>query len=265
MIEVIKFEFKKSFRNVFIWASIIGALCAFLMGFFETVKSSAEAIKSLTESLPPELLKAFGTSSFTDIEGYFNGRFLFLFIIMNSVWGAATIAGITGKEINNKNITMLFVRNITRLNIYLGKLSTFLINMILINLVAFVVTLVSISLFTTEDNVSISFFAASFLGALIVQLVFSSIGLLIGVVKNETMAVFSVLGLTIIGFIVDTISRVEGGPEFLKYLTPYFYLDLENTSVIDSLHPERMIVLVIFTIVVSILSYRVFKQKEIQI
>jgi ABC-2 type transport system permease protein len=265
MNNIVAFEFRKSLRGVLIWCAVTSFLCIILLAFFETIKERADAINSLTDTLPPELLKSFGTSSFTDIEGYFNGRFLFLFIIMNSVWGASSLAGITGKELNNSNIVLLFTRRVSKLKVFTSKIAAFLINMFLINFVTFLVTIASIKIFTTEENLSIQFFAASFVGAFVVQLVFSSIGLLIGVIKSESAALFSVLGLTIGGFIIDTIARIDGGPEFLKYFTPYYYLDLENISVADALRPERMIALLVFTIVVAVISYRIFKRKEIQI
>lgn len=264
MNKIVAFELRKSLRNVIIWCIVTSLLCVLLLAFFETIKERADAINSLTDSLPPELLKSFGTSSFTDIEGYFNGRFLFLYIIMNSVWGASSLAGITGKELNNSNIVLVFTRRVSKLKIFLSKISAFLINIFLINFITFVVTIISIKVFTSE-SINLQFFGSAFTGALAVQLVFSSIGLLIGVLRSESTALFAVLGLTIGGFIIDTIARVDGGPEFLKYFTPYYYLDLENISVADALRPERILALVIFILVVTFIAYRIFKRKEIQI
>jgi ABC-2 type transport system permease protein len=264
MNKIVAFELRKSFRNVLIWCIVTSLLCILLLAFFETIKERAAAIDSITETLPPELLKSFGTSSFTDIEGYFNGRFLFLFIIMNSVWGASSLAGITGKELNNSNIVLVFTRRVSKLKIFLSKVFAFLINIFSINFITFIVTLVSIKVFTSE-SINLQFFASAFIGALVVQLVFSSLGLLIGVLRNESVALFAVLGLTIGGFIVDTLARVDGGPEFLKYFTPYYYLDLENISVADALRPERILALIVFILLVAFISYRIFKRKEIQI
>jgi ABC-2 type transport system permease protein len=265
MNKIVAFELRKSLRNVIMWCLVTSFLCVILLAFFETIKERADAINSLTDTLPPELLKSFGSSSFTDIEGYFNGRFLFLFIIMNSVWGASSLAGITGKELNNSNIVLLFTRRVSKFKVFISKIVAFLINITLINFITFLVTIASIKIFTTEENINIQFFAASFVGAMVVQLVFSAIGLLIGVLKSESAALFSVLGLTIGGFIIDTIARVDGGPEVLKYFTPYYYLDLENISISDSLRPERILALIVFILIVGVLSYRIFKRKEIQI
>ncbi len=263
---IIEFELKRNLKLIVIWSVAVSLFAVLTIAMFPYLKDQAASLQQALSGFPPEILDALGSSSdsLTRLNEYFNSKFLFMFVIINAIFGAYLISSITGKEINDTSIAQIFLKKVSRTTILLSKYSSFVILLFASNFVSLVLSYLTALVFI-KDEVSLKFFVVGYIAAFFVQLVFATVGMFISIVWSESLALFSAIGLSLGLFIFDAISRFKGMPEFVKYLTPYYYQDLKGTAMNETLKPENILILVVMIIMFVVASVIAFRKKDVDV
>jgi ABC-2 type transport system permease protein len=217
---------KQNRNMVLLMAIIWGLLIVFTVALFDTLKAQAPSLEAALGAFPEEFLEAFGasTDTLTTIPGYLNAQVFSLLLLANTILAGYFGAAAIGKEIANNAITLLVSRPISRLNIYLSRFAAYTIVLFAITALIFAITFVSVILFTKEDP-QLRFFLVMFIGSMLMQVFFLAAGQLLGTVLSDGVAIALVATFSIVSLVLNGIARLDGVPEFVRFLTPYEYMD----------------------------------------
>lgn len=265
MKHLIRVEFKRNFKSLILWTVIVALLCALMLIMFPAFQDSFSEIEDFLEGYPDGFLEAFGLGEggldMTNLYGWY-GVEGYLFVILIGGSYAGILGGsILSKEEDDKTIEFLLSKPISRNHVFFGKAIVVLINLLIMDLVVSLVLLVSFVLMADLDVVVWLLFSFA---PLLLQLVFASLSLLISIFVTKSRQVMSIsLGIVIGMYVIDLISTLTDQGEFLKYITPYEYInaiDIVNNESIRFLY----LMLVFGIVLVSFMSaWQLYKRKDI--
>ncbi len=259
-------EFRRNALSLIIWTIILTALIAVTMSVYPTFLSNQSKIMGMLSLIPKEALQFKGISNFSDllsVLGFYAVNNIILMLVIGSVYSIVLSSNILLKEEYNKTADYLLTRPLTRSEIFLSKLGVISINVFLLNLITSLVGFVLIEL-VKRGSFSISAFLILSFYTLLLNFLFASAGLFLStIVKRPKPITTLCIGLVIILYFVFTISKITESVAKIGYLTPFKYVD---TNVIDpaySLHPVSVIYFTGISLLLLVLSYRLYLRKDI--
>jgi ABC-2 type transport system permease protein len=157
----------------------------------------------------------------------------------------------------------LLSRPLSRNQIISSKLFTFLIHILGINLLAFFTGLFGSGIVSDWEFNIISLVILHTYGLLICFL-FGLAGFFITVVMKRAKAITGIgIGIVLGSYIFDVMIRVFGELQFLLYLTPFKYINLEAHTPNYGFDAWRLIYFIGFSGLLIILSYLFYRRKDI--
>lgn len=267
MIALIKTEFKRNARSLLLWTVIVAGLGGLMLFLFPAFEDSFSDIEQLLDAYPPEFLEAFGLGEngldMSTVYGWFGVEgYLFVTLIGGS-YAAILGSSILSKEEDDKTIEFLLSKPISRSNIYFGKAIVVLINLLVLNTAVSLVLLIAFT--TIGDFDFILWFLFSY-APLILQIVFASVALFISIFVTKSRQVMSVsLGLSIGLYVVDLISTLTESAEFLKYFTPYEYVNAISIINDQQIKPLYLMISLVIVSLSLIGGWQFYKRKDIAV
>lgn len=267
MIALIKTEFKRNARSLLLWTVIVAGLGGLMLFLFPAFEDSFSDIEQLLDAYPPEFLEAFGLGEngldMSTVYGWFGVEgYLFVTLIGGS-YAAILGSSILSKEEDEKTIEFLLSKPISRSNIYFGKAIVVLINLLVLNTAVSLVLLIAFT--TIGDFDFILWFLFSY-APLILQIVFASVALFISIFVTKSRQVMSVsLGLSIGLYVVDLISTLTESAEFLKYFTPYEYVNAISIINDQQIKPLYLMISLVIVSLSLIGGWQFYKRKDIAV
>ncbi|MFW5794390.1 MAG: ABC transporter permease subunit [Bacillota bacterium] len=264
---LIKAEFKRNYKSLILWTTIIAGLAGLMLFLFPAFENSFEDMESFLELYPPEFLEAFGMGEggldMTEIYGWFGIEgYLFVTLIGGSYAGILG-GSILSKEEDDKTAEFLLSKPITRTNIIFGKIIVVGINLLILNAVVSIILLIAFSIFA---KLNIAIWLLYSFAPLILQAIFASLSLLISIFVTKSRKVISIaLGLVIGLYVIDLISKLTEEAEFLKYITPYEYINAPTIVNDEMIKPFYLLISLLIIGVSIILAWRVYIKKDIKI
>jgi ABC-2 type transport system permease protein len=231
-------ESKAGLRSLLIWSVIVVLFVVMGASKFTAYYDNPELLKVL-DSLPRAVLEAFSLQAFnlTTLTGFFGLMFTYFALLLGiaaAMWGSDIIT----KEERDKTVEFALTLPVTRSQVVTSKALAALVNCVGLLLVTWGVSLASAQRYQ-PDAVFYRFLALCMLALFIMELIFLSIGLLLGCAMKRykqagSMAVSVILGT----YFLSIISGLNRDLDFLKYFTPFRYFDaavLLNRSRLDPL------------------------------
>ena len=258
---LIKMEFKRNQKSLILWTIIIALLAGLMLALYPSFQGTFSELDELLSNYPEGFLDAFGLGenglSMDDIYGWFGVEgYLFVTLIGGS-YAALLGSGILSKEEDEKTIEFLMTKPISRRQVFIGKTIVVLINLVIMNVVLSIVILTFFLIYGSPLKIAV-WLLYSF-APLILQLVLASISLLISVFITKSRQVTSIsLGLAIGLYVVDIISKLTDEAAFLKYITPYEYINavtIVNETTIRPLYLILSGIIIMTSLFVSYTSY----------
>ncbi len=254
MIHYIKNEFLRQYKSLILWAVIICGLSILMLSMFPAFKDSIGEMESMLDQFPASFLEVFGLGEggldmSTPYGWYGMEGYLFVVLIGGSYAGLLG-STILSREEDDQTIEFLLSKPISRNQLLLGKAIIIIVNLFLLNLVLFMTLLISFIMIGDVQFLTIVLFVV---GPLILQLIFASMSLAMSVFITKSRQVMSVsLGLVIGLFFLDIIATLTDQFEFLKYLTPYEYV---NAVSIVNHQTIEMIYLLISIVIIGVSGF----------
>jgi ABC-2 type transport system permease protein len=244
-------ELRRNALSLIIWTTILTALIAATMSVYPTFLGNQSKIMGMLSLIPKEALQFKGISNFSDLLSVLG----FYAIVLSS--------NILLKEEYNKTAEYLLTRPITRNEIFLSKLAVVSINVFVLNLVTSLVGFIFIEL-VKKGSFSVSAFLILSLYTMLFNFLFASTGLFLStIVKRPKPITTFCIGLVIILYFVFTLSKITESLGKIGYLTPFKYVD---TNVIDpayKLNPINLMYFIGISMLLLVLSYRLYLRKDI--
>lgn len=218
-------ELKASVKPLLFWCLGLTVFIAAGLGKFSATSSSGQSMNELIASMPKSLQTVLGVGGFdlTTMKGFMGVMFLYTAVLV-AVHAAALGAGILSKEERDRTFEFLYVRPVTRMKIFAQKLAASVVNLVVMNLITFLVLTVLAGKLSSEPLTGdITRLTA---GLLFIQCIFYSVGLLLSqLLPGGRAAGGLAAAVVLVTFIFSVASDLSDNLGFLKYLTPFKYFD----------------------------------------
>lgn len=260
-------EWKRNRKSLIIWSLTISFMIFLLMSLFPSFAENADAMEEFLKAYPEGFLEAFGLDkvSMTTILGYFSTEAYAFLILFGSIYAMILSSSLLSKEENEKTIEFLLAKPVTRIEILTNKLALLILNLFLFTLINSITTYIAFEVFKIEDyNKTVLFLLL--LAPFLLYLTFASIGFLFSVFIKKTKSVYSLsIGLVLATYFLDIIANVSDKLSFLKYFSPFNYVDSADIIVNQQLDISYIIVMLLITAVCISLSFYLYIKKDITI
>ena len=258
-------EFKRNFRSLVLWASIVAGMAALMLLLYPAFKDAFSELEELLSIYPEEFLEAFGMGEggldMSDFYGWFGVEgYLFVNLIGGSY--AAILGGsILSKEEDDKTVEFLLSKPISRDKVLFGKGLVVALNLFLLNTFVGIVLLIAFSIYGDLNVVVWLLFSYA---PFILQMIFASLSFLISVFVTKSRKVLSIaLGIVIGMYVIDLISKLTEEFEYLKYITPYEYINAVTIVNDEMIKPLYLLISVLIIGVSYGAAWFFYRKKDI--
>ena len=265
MKNIIKHEFKRNFRSLVLWSTIIVGLSVLMLVLFPAFEDSMGEMLEMLDAWPAGFLEAFGLGEggldMGNIYGWYGVEGYLFVLLIGGSYSAVLGSSILSKEEDEKTIEFLLSKPVSRTKIIFGKIFVIILNLFLLNLLMSIVLFFSFVLFGEFDFLVWALFSFA---PLLHQFFFASISFLISVFITKSRAVISIsLGLVIGLYVVEIISKLTDSAEFLKYLTPYEYVNA--VDIVNNNNIQGIYLLITFIVITLsfVLAWMFYNKKDI--
>jgi ABC-2 type transport system permease protein len=259
-------ELRKNITSLLIWMVVITLLITLTMSVYRTFMENQSKITGMLTLIPKGALQFKGVSNFNDllsVLGFYAANNVIYMMVLGSIFAIVLSSNILLKEEYNKTAEYLLTRPVSRSEIFMSKLAIVILNVFLLNLVTALAGFICIEIVKTGP-VRINSFLILSAYTLLLNLLFASIGIFIStLVKRAKPITTFAIGMVMIFYFIYTISRITESISSLGYISPFRYVDMNVVSQdykLDILHLAYFIGL---SLLLTILSYRIYLRKDI--
>jgi len=265
MKRLIKTEFKRNFKSLVLWTAIVAGLVALMLMLYPAFKDAFSELEDFLSIYPEAFLEAFGLGEggldMSDFYGWFGVEgYLFVNLIGGSY--AAILGGsILSKEEDDKTIEFLLSKPISRDRIIIGKALVVAVNLLVMNAVVGLVLLIAFAIY---GDINVTVWLLFSFAPFILQMIFASISFFISVFVTKSRRVISIgLGIVIGMYVIDLISKLTEEFEYLKYFTPYEYINAVTIVNDEIIKPVYLLISVLMIGLSFAAAWFFYRKKDI--
>jgi len=268
MINTILFrmEFRRNVRSLVLWSAVICALIFFTMSLFRSVLEYQQQIMGMVKIVPMAAMKARGFGNITDIFsglGFYAANNIVYMMLLGSIYSMVLTSNILLKEEYGKTAEYLMSRPISRDEIFTTKSALACLNVVLLNIIACLVSYISLEVFKSGDF-RIQPFMVLTLYTFLLNLLFGALGLLVAcLIRRARPVTFFCVGLVLVLYFLFTISRLSGVKGYFGYMSPFKWVNVEVLNPSYGAEFWRIFLFLGLTVLLVILSGFLYRKKDI--
>jgi ABC-2 type transport system permease protein len=236
------------------------------MSFFRTVLHYQQQIAGMIQIIPAAVIKMRGFSNINDIfsvVGFYAANNIVYMMLLGSIYSIVLSSNILLKEEYGKTAEFLLSKPVTRNEVYFSKLTLTFINILILNILAAIISLVSIEIFKTGEF-RIHAFVVLTIYTLLLNLLFGALGIFISVnMKRAKPVTFSCVGLVMVFYFLYSISRIAGINGAFGYISPFKWVNVDVLSPGYHLEFSRVSWFVGVVTLLVLLSGLIYRKKDI--
>jgi len=245
MMNIIRRELRANRRTLLIWGVSLALLNLLLMALYPSFAQEAESLNEFMQVMPEAFSTVFGLDrvNMADPLGFYAIEAYFMVILFGGIFAAMLGAGILSGEEESRTIEFLLAKPISRLTVLKGKILGFLAILGLFNVLISMVTYLSFLVFVPKGY-SHAILAYLLIAPLFAQVLFASLGFLVGMFATRRKSAVSLgIGLVVMLYFLQVIATLSERFDFLRFLTPFYYLDAVDIILDGSINPVGVLVL----------------------
>jgi ABC-2 type transport system permease protein len=229
------------------------------------MKGMGDEMAIMMSKMPEGMTKAMGINdqTFNSILGMYNTYYGVYIIVLLSIYTASTGTTIISKEEKGKTAEFLLTKPISRKNIYFTKLLT----LFTLTFAAYIVQTITAFIFVTvlgEDQVKWSVFVAMHTHGFILILFFTCIGLFLSMlIKPKKDFMGMTVGIVFGSYFLNTVAKAADSMSWMAFISPFNYLDFNVSEPDYGINFTGVVMMVLVSILLLIISYKVYKKKDI--
>lgn len=263
---ILRRELKANRRSLIIWSSILALLSLLMMALYPSFSDSPDKTTELLSLFPEEFLKAFGADKLNMGEpiGWFALETYFMIILFGSMFAAIIGSSMLSKEEDEKTIEFLLAKPVTRNHVVTGKLLALLICLVVFNAVVGIVTFIGFEAFAGDYSRMelLRLIAAPFLA----HLCYAGIGFLLSLFLTRRKSTYSVsIGIVLMTYFLGVIADLSEKVEFLRYLSPFYYMDASDIVSGGRINPLYTLILLGVSALAVGATYFLYNRRDITI
>lgn len=258
-------ELKANLKSLLIWSASMAALIYIGMIKYSAFTKTGDAINELFNQMPESVLKVLGISLGTDLTsvGVFYSIFFLYFLLLAAVHATMLGALIIAKEERDKTADFLFVKPIKRNRAITFKIIAALINISVLNLVTFVVSVISTAQYTDGNSITKQILYVT-IALYILQILFLGIGLLLGGLVKHSKVGTSIGSAIILGtFLLKVVIDLKKDINYLDFLTPFRYFNPSDLMFKLQINMGYALLSIIIAVVCIALTYFFFNKRDL--
>jgi ABC-2 type transport system permease protein len=262
---IFKRELKANLKSLLIWSVIIAVLIIMAVSKFSAFAGDPEMLKIL-DSLPPAMLDVFGMRAFnlTTVSGFYGIMFIY-FGLMAAIAAAMWGSDIISKEERNKTVEFSLVLPVSRSRVITAKVLATLINCIAFVLITWGLSVVAVQSFN-PDQAFYSYLALQMRAMFVIELIFLSIGLMLGsVMKQYKRSASIAVGIILATYFMSIVSGMQEKLDFLKWFTPFKYFDAADLFRNGSMNSTYLLISLGIIVVCVAVAYLVYNRRDLYI
>jgi ABC-2 type transport system permease protein len=258
-------ELKANFKSLLIWGGI--ALLFSLVGFakFSAYEGNPELL-AILDDMPAALIDALNLKAFnlTTVTGFYAVMFTYFSLILSiasAMWGSDIIS----KEERDKTVEFSLTLPITRSQVITSKALAALVNCVVLLLLTWGFVLYGASSYQPDGDFY-SFVALSMAAVLVMQLIFLSIGILLGCAMKQYRRAGSVAVSLLLGtYFLSILSGLDDRLAFLHYLSPFTYFNPGSMLRDSTLDPTYLALSLGIVVIAIVFAYSSYAKRDLYI
>jgi ABC-2 type transport system permease protein len=261
-------EIKSNAVSLSIWMIIITLLISVTMSVYPTFLDNQSKILGMMSLIPKGALQFKGISDFDamlSVLGFYAVNNLIYMMVLGSIYAIVLSSNILLKEEINKTAEYLVAWPITRSEIFFSKLAALSVNVLTLNIVTALAGFISMELVKREPY-SISSFLILSLYTCLLNVLFGAIGLFMSTLVKKPRPITTLsIGLVLILYFIFTLSKITESISKIGYLSPFRYVSTDAINPAYKIEFWNLIYFIGLTLLLTVLSYRLYKRKDIYI
>jgi ABC-2 type transport system permease protein len=260
-------ELKAHQKSLIFWC--IGVILMVLTGMskYTSMSGSGESMNKLMADMPKSLQAIMGTGVFdlSKASGYYGVLFLYL-VMIATIHSVLLGANIISKEERDRTSEFLFVKPVSRVKIISMKLAAALINIVIINIITLISSIMIIAKYSNGEEGIIGDVGILMVGMFLLQLLFMVIGTgLASVLKNPKRASSIATGVLLLTFILSIAIDLNEKLLALKYLSPFKYFEAKNLMYGGGFEEVFVTLTVVLIAVLLVVTYVFFSKRDLKV
>jgi len=258
-------ELKDNLKGTVTTSLVVVLYTGFSLLIYSSMQENILKIKEFYYIMPEVFQVAFNfhINQWDNVLGYYVTYFVYYVPIITGCYAIILGTKLLSKEEQHKTAEFLLSRPLSRTQIVSSKLITFFIHILGINLLAFFTGLLGSGIISDwEFNVKSLIILHTY--GYLICLFFGILGFFITVVMKRAKAITGIgIGIVLGTYFFDVMIRVFGKAQFLLYLTPFKYINLEAHSPNYGFDAWRLIYFFGISGLLIMLSYVFYCKKDI--
>lgn len=256
-------ELKFLRKSTLIWNFSLFLSLVLMLLIYPPMMEEGESFLKVLQSYPPEFLAAFSINfdtflSFNGFFGYIQLYVLLALCVLAMNLGLSAL----GKEISGKTADFILTKPITRSRFLAQKILSAFTVLLLTNLFLGLTTILMNLLLVRQDR-NFKVLLLMLLGGFLVQILFLSFGLFLGILRKRVRFITSLsLSTVFIFYIVSMLSQILK-KDFLDYMTPFRYFDFNQIILSGSYEMTYLLLSILLILFFTTLSFLLIQRKEI--
>ena len=220
---VIRHELKQSRISLIIWTAAIGFLLAVCIFMFPEMKGEMNEVNEVFSSMG-SFTQAFGMDkvNFGTLLGFYAVECGNILGLGGAFFASLCAISVLSKEEKERTAEFLLTHPVSRVNVVAEKLISVILQIVILNVVVYVIVASSIALIGEEvpwQEITLMHTAY-----LILQLELAGICFGVSAFLRRG-SIGTGLGIAVIMYFLNIIANLTESAEFLKYITPFGYAD----------------------------------------
>jgi putative exporter of polyketide antibiotics len=258
-------EIKDRRNTIIIWILVWTGILALTLSLFDPLKDSFD--DSFFENLP-SFVQAFAdydTGYFDSVRNFISSEFVSFYVVISAIFAVIIGSGELSGKIEDTTIFYKLSNNISRLEFYLTQFLSNLSVIILTNVTLSAISYVLTILMTTDQNTPFSFYGRMFLAMSVIQIFFTLLAQLLGIVTNKSQSNIIGIVIAIFAWLINNLSRIPGFPDYLELVSPFYHLKLDKITDDNVLEITHLSIIIFLSAILFILGIIAFRNKNIHI
>jgi len=260
---MLKRELKINLKSLAVWSFIITIVFIISFLVYPSIINQSSELDKLVNTLPKEVLEIFNMDviSLNSVSGWLLTEGYLMINLLGSCFFAILGGTILLKEENDKTIDFLFSKPIKKSSIVTSKLITGLIYILIFNLLISLTTLIGLKL---SNDLNLNNWFLSSIAPIFIHTLFFCLSLLISNYFRKTnKSITFNIGIVLGTYLIGVLSLMSDKLEFLKYLSPFEYINSKTIITNNSLDIFNLVLLTIYIIISVIGFYSTYNKKEL--
>jgi ABC-2 type transport system permease protein len=261
-------EMRRNASSLITWLIVITVLITVTMSVYRTFMENQSKVTGMLSLIPKGALQFKGISNFNDllsVLGFYAANNVIYMMVLGSIFAIVLSSNIVLKEEYDKTAEYLLTRPITRSEIFFSKLAVIGLNVFLLNFVTALAGFLCMELVKKGPFSITSFLILSFY-TLLLNLLFGSIGLFMStLVRRAKPITTSAIGIVLIFYFIHTLSKITESISAIGYISPFRFVDMNVVNPAYSLDIWHLAYFVGISLLLTGLSYRIYKRKDIYV